>query len=109
MSSIIPLYSKELISLNSVSNYHAVLINPIYELKKTHVKVDVTFFHLYKRYPVYAACELLASLPDIKHGGEEYCEAKKLMIDNASNFHTKYVKPIHELNLRTLQKTTVYF
>jgi hypothetical protein len=64
-------------SLNSVSNYHAVLINPLYELKKTQVKVIVTFSSLYKRNTVYGACELLASLPDVKHGGEEYCEAVK--------------------------------
>jgi hypothetical protein len=71
------MYCKDLISLNSVSNYHAVPIYPLYELKKTQVKVIATFSCLYKRYPIYVAYELLASLPDVKHGGEEYCEAVK--------------------------------
>jgi hypothetical protein len=47
------MYSRDLISLNSVTNYHAVLVYPLYELKKTQVKVTVTFSRLYKRYPVF--------------------------------------------------------
>jgi len=47
------MYSEDLISLNSVSNYHAVLVYPLYELKRTQVKVIVTFSRLYKRYPVF--------------------------------------------------------
>jgi len=63
------MYSKDLISLNSISNYHAVLTYPLYELKNTQVKVIITFSCLYKHYPVYVACELLAFLPDVKYVG----------------------------------------
>lgn len=67
------MYSKDLNSYNSVSNYNAVLINTLCELRKTQVKVIVTLSHMYKHYSVHVACELLASLPDVKHGGDKYC------------------------------------